>query len=517
VARKGSPDAHPVADLRGADLRGADLRGAELRGADLRGADLTGATLSDVTGYNELDLPRASRCVALRGARLERARFTDCIGTARRGDLEGEPELKPPAPPAPAVPRRAPAPGSRPRRRRRRHRWQRRRPRLTVSSPPLTAFVAGRVSLPGGEALVEPRASAENEGVPEQPKNPFGDDEVTVGMGSRHGPAARPGPRPAGQAGPRPTGTAADPSRSSGMLPPVKAAPGRAGPSPAAPGAALTKARPAPAASGAGPARGSGAGPAVKTSPGQAGPTPGASAARGSASLTATPRRTSSGDGFASAFDSEEQTRTEVQRVRTLGAVPAVQPPPRRTLTKDEVKAVARRFDGNAVPSAAAMSASMLQPVNAEVVSAPGARDPLLSRVVLDQFAPEINRRYASRESGHIFVWDYANAMGCQVPRYRASGELSIAQVCSWFRTLAADAGWIKIVSSRAAELSGKGYPVIALPRNPQSMLLAVVRPDERGGDGMPLLASACRRHRGNKLTIGEAFGERQAEFYFHD
>jgi hypothetical protein len=44
-----------------------------------------------------------------------------------------------------------------------------------------------------------------------------------------------------------------------------------------------------------------------------------------------------------------------------------------------------------------------------------------------------------------------------------------------------------------------------------------VARPDARGKDGLPLLASACSRNCGNQLTVVEAFGERYADYYFHD
>lgn len=84
------PRLGPHADLRGADLRGRDLRGLDLRGADLRGADLRGARLSDVAGHNELDVPRTSNEVDLRGAALEGVRWEGAVGSAFRGPLAPE-------------------------------------------------------------------------------------------------------------------------------------------------------------------------------------------------------------------------------------------------------------------------------------------------------------------------------------------------------------------------------------------------------------------------------------------
>jgi hypothetical protein len=225
--------------------------------------------------------------------------------------------------------------------------------------------------------------------------------------------------------------------------------------------------------------------------------------------------RREEGPRFSSTFDGRDTTRTEVllgQRPTRSAEVPALRVP-----TREAMKAVSARFDGMTAGYAVVQPPSRLKPLEPDVSSTPGARDPLLTRVVLDQFAPEVNPRYARGEAGHLFAWDFTHAMGCAVPRFRAGGELTLGQICAWLRTLSADAGWVLVSSRRASELAATGAPVLVLPKTPRSALIAVARPDRRGSDGLPLLASACSRACGSQLTVAQAFGEPRADFYFHE
>lgn len=165
--------------------------------------------------------------------------------------------------------------------------------------------------------------------------------------------------------------------------------------------------------------------------------------------------RREEGPRFTSTFDGRDTTRTEAllgQRPTRSAEVPALRVP-----TREEVEAVSRRFDGMTAGRAVVQPPSRLKPLEPDVSSTPGARDPLLTRVVLDQFAPEVNPRYAKGEAGHLFAWDFTHAMGCAVPRFRAGGELTLGQLCAWLRTLSADAGWLLISARRAAELCRHG------------------------------------------------------------
>jgi hypothetical protein len=189
---------------------------------------------------------------------------------------------------------------------------------------------------------------------------------------------------------------------------------------------------------------------------------------------------------------------------------------PGHPLTQAEVSAVAARFDGRRAAASAEVPAAQFKPLEVEATSQPGARQAVLTRAVLDQFAPETNSRYAVGECGHVFVWDFTRAMGCATPRWKAARELTAEQVCAWFRSLGTTDGWIRVASARAAELLKAGHPVIAMPKASGASLLAVGRPDEVDADGAPLLASACGLRRGNRLTTREAFGLRHADYFFH-
>ncbi len=315
------------------------------------------------------------------------------------------------------------------------------------------------------------------------PRTPF-DDELTVSMSAEEREEAL---RAARKPVPRPPATAKQAAR--------------AGPVPGA----------KPGATGAHPALARPAGPG----PSQARVTDVVPALRPPGTSTNPALRRQEGPRFDSTFDGQDTTRTEV----LLGQRPtrSVEVPSLRVPTREEMKAVSARFDGMTAGRAVVQPPSRLTPLEPDVSSTPGARDPLLTRVVLDQFAPEVNPRYARGEAGHLFVWDFTHAMGCAVPRFRAGGELTLGQLWAWLRTLSADAGWLLVSARRVSALAATGAPVIALPRTPRSPLIAVARPDLRGKDGLPLLASACSRERGSQLTVAQAFGEPQADFYFHE
>ncbi len=215
---------------------------------------------------------------------------------------------------------------------------------------------------------------------------------------------------------------------------------------------------------------------------------------------------------FASGFGEDTTKRFDAAVGRDR---PALTPRP-ATLSQLELQAVADRIDGSRPSPSVEIPAARLAPLEFEARSFPGDRNPVLTRAVLDQFAPETNARYQVGEGGHVFVWDFTSAMGCPTPRWKGTLELTMAQVGAWFRSLSTDAGWIRLSPSRAAELALTGAVVIALPKGSPQVLLAVARPDELDEDGSPLLATACSRQRGNKLTVRLAFGQRHADYFYH-
>jgi hypothetical protein len=215
---------------------------------------------------------------------------------------------------------------------------------------------------------------------------------------------------------------------------------------------------------------------------------------------------------FASAFGDDEKTQVD----RLMGRPRPTAPPQGPRLTPAELTAVAARFDGKRPSPSVEIPAAQLKPLEVEASSVPGDRHALLTRAVLDQFAPETNSRYAEGECGHVFVWDFTRAMGCATPRWKRNIELTMEQVCAWFRSLSNAEGWIRVAATRAIELGKAGNPVIAMPKTAGLPLLAVLRPDDVDPEGAPLLASACSRKRGNRMTSREAFGQRHADFFFH-
>jgi hypothetical protein len=215
---------------------------------------------------------------------------------------------------------------------------------------------------------------------------------------------------------------------------------------------------------------------------------------------------------FASGFGEDKTKKFDAGLGRDR---PSLTPRP-PSLSQLELQAVAERIDGSRPSPSVEIPAAQLAPLEFEATSFPGDRNPILTRAVLDQFAPETNARYEVGECGHVFVWDFTSAMGCPTPRWKGKLELSMAQVGSWFRSLSTDAGWIRLSPSRAAELALTGAVVVALPKGSAEVLLAVARPDELDEDGGPLLATACSRQRGNKLTVRQAFGQRHADYFYH-
>lgn len=228
------------------------------------------------------------------------------------------------------------------------------------------------------------------------------------------------------------------------------------------------------------------------------------------APVVAPPRPRATGR-FASSFG-EENTQMNL----VMGKALPLPKPSSPSLTPAAVQQVATRFDGKKAAPSVEVPVSQLRPMQLEVESEPGLRQALLTRAVIDQFAPETNSRYATGECGHIFIWDFTRAMGCATPRWKGKTELNMVQVCSWFRSLATGDGWIKIAATRASELLHLGHPVVAMPKTAGAALLAVGRPEDVDVDGTPFLSSACSRRRGARLTTREAFGQRHADYYFH-
>lgn len=228
---------------------------------------------------------------------------------------------------------------------------------------------------------------------------------------------------------------------------------------------------------------------------------------------TAGPRRQTRDSIFA-VGEMEDISKVEVMlqgKVR-----PKAPPEVKRTQTTQQMRAVGERYTAQ-VADEVKVTGRHLAPLAAPIQSQPGARHPVLTLSVLEQFRPADNPRYAKNERGHLFIWDATTALGCGIPLYKGAGRLSLEDVVSWFRTLSNGRGWVRVSSMRALELCGKGHPVIALPKGSTvEPRIALCRPGPAGKDGTPLLVSACRAKKGNALSTQEALGARAAEYHFH-
>ena len=227
---------------------------------------------------------------------------------------------------------------------------------------------------------------------------------------------------------------------------------------------------------------------------------------------TGGPRRQTRDSLFA-VDELEEISKVEVMlqgKVR-----PKAPPEVKRTQTTQQMRAVGERYTAQ-VADEVKVTGRHLAPLAAPIQSLPGARHPVLTTSVLEQFKPTDNPRYAKGERGHLFIWDATTALGCGIPFYRGGGRLSLEDVVSWFRTLANGRGWVRVSSLRALELCGKGHPVVALPKGNGEARIALCRPGPAGRDGAPLLVSACRAKRGTALSTQEALGARAAEYHYH-
>jgi hypothetical protein len=232
-------------------------------------------------------------------------------------------------------------------------------------------------------------------------------------------------------------------------------------------------------------------------------PAPGASAPR---ELTAHQKQ-QLGSGF---VDAEAERR----RKAMLG-VPAARAPEAAQVTK----APLARFDGQTAPPELT-SRDLWKALAPPVTSAPGQRDPERYLQVIHQFAVGTNPRYEpegpGKPRGHIFVWDISRAMGCEVPHFVGARELTVAQTVDWLRHEGPMRGWHKVADHDVLEVCKLGTLIVALPRDIKVKQLAIVAPQEMPNDFKPRLTGACLK-RGAGLTLLEAFGLRQGDYFTHE
>jgi hypothetical protein len=214
------------------------------------------------------------------------------------------------------------------------------------------------------------------------------------------------------------------------------------------------------------------------------------------------------GSGF---VDAEAERR----RKAMLG-VPAARAPEAAAVVK---AAPSTHFDGQTAPPELT-SRDLWKALAPPVTSAPGQRDPERCLQVIHQFAVGTNPRYEpeapGKPRGHIFLWDVSKAMGCEVPHFVGARELTVAQTVDWLRHEGPMRGWHKVADHDVLEVCKLGTLIIALPRDIKVKQLAIVAPQAMPTDFRPRLTGACLK-RGAELTLMDAFGLRQADYFTHE
>jgi hypothetical protein len=187
----------------------------------------------------------------------------------------------------------------------------------------------------------------------------------------------------------------------------------------------------------------------------------------------------------------------------------------------DEPTVSGFEFSGE-TPAAGLDAQDTWKAVQPPVQSREGRRSGRLYQLVIDQFAVGANPRYERSgagplgQRGHVFAWDVGRAMNVEIPYFQGMRELSVAHVIDWLRNEAPLKGWRRTRDDdEALAAANQGQLVLAVPRDLRVRQIAVVRPGELGADGKPQLAAAGAT-RGNRLTVVEALGVVQAEYYLH-
>jgi hypothetical protein len=211
-----------------------------------------------------------------------------------------------------------------------------------------------------------------------------------------------------------------------------------------------------------------------------------------------------------SAFDGKD-ARTQVD---TMLGVQARQAP----VLDAEPGTQAQTFDGE-TPAPGLSSRDVWRAVNPPLQSREGRRSAELYKQVINQFAVGTNPRYEPDDDikprAHIFVWDVSRAMNAEIPHFAGARELTIGQTVDWVRREGSNRGWRKTDIDGAVQAANEGMLVVAVPKDPNVKLIALVRPGPPDPDGRPRFAASALR-RGNDLGCRETFGVMALEYFLH-
>jgi hypothetical protein len=184
----------------------------------------------------------------------------------------------------------------------------------------------------------------------------------------------------------------------------------------------------------------------------------------------------------------------------------------------DESTVISKQFDGTK-PAPEVTSRDIWRQLNPPMQNREGKRSGDAYEQVINQFAVGSNPRYEpdgpDKPRAHIFAWDVTKAMNAEIPHFVGPKEMSLGQTVDWLRMEGPMRGWRKLPVTEALEQAQQGCPVVALPKDPRTKMIAIVRPAPAGPNGQPRFAAAGKA-RANDLGLLEALGVFAAEYFAH-
>lgn len=153
----------------------------------------------------------------------------------------------------------------------------------------------------------------------------------------------------------------------------------------------------------------------------------------------------------------------------------------------------------------------------APLTSGTAIRTPQLLEQVVAQFAVETSTRYRpgrGKTYCNIFSWDVTRALGCEVPHWAVSKELTANDTAKWLSSaVGIRHGWESAAEPVARGYAAAGKPALAVWVNSSGPgHIAVVLPS-RGEATYIAQAGAKNFSRG---PLADGFGARKVSFYVH-
>jgi murein DD-endopeptidase MepM/ murein hydrolase activator NlpD len=180
-------------------------------------------------------------------------------------------------------------------------------------------------------------------------------------------------------------------------------------------------------------------------------------------------------------------------------------------------------------------------PVNPPLRGDPKARSRTVYDSVINQFAVEVNPRYAPRHNDHycsVFVWDVTRAMNAVIPRLVGGNDeplepwltdegwtlsdpcrwMSAHDAHQWLGQCGSQYGWREVSAKEAQELASMGHPAVAsmasMHEHHEPGHMGIVRPGKALNG--PALAQAGFL-RVNHAHVYDIFPREGTQFFVND